>query len=221
MPSLSPSAPATMIRTALSGFSPMISTISPAANSASTTFATGISATSAQRGSGARDRAKDFIADCSNRANRGGCTIHDSRVRHHQTEHAFVGVASRDIADDASVAHDEDAVGERHDLVELDRYQKHRATGVAMLDELAMNELDGADIHAARRLSDQQDFRRARQLPRHDQFLLVAAGKIVRAHKRLSRPHVELVHQHGALPIDRVMALQHRTGVSLVMLIAE
>ena len=58
------------------------------------------------------------------------------------------------------------------------------ATLVAALHQLAMDELDGADIDAARRLADQQHPRLALHLARQHQLLLVAAGKARRAQCR-------------------------------------
>ena len=66
---------------------------------------------------------------------------------------------------------------------------------VAALHQLAMDEFDGADIDAARRLADQQHLGLARHLARQHQLLLVAAGEVRRAQRRRARPHVEAVHQ--------------------------
>ena len=48
---------------------------------------------------------------------------------------------------------DEDPVGEREDLVELERDEQDRPALVALLDEPPVDELDRADVEAARRLA--------------------------------------------------------------------
>lgn len=62
----------------------------------------------------------------------------------------------RRLADDGAGEHDEDAIGQRADLVQLDRDQQDALALVAQRDETLVNELDGADVDAARRLADQQ-----------------------------------------------------------------
>ena len=124
-------------------------------------------------------------------------------ARHHQAERALVGAAGRHLAHDAAGEHHQDAVGERQDLVELDRDHQHGAALVAALHQLAMDEFDGADIDAARRLADQQHLGLARHLARQHQLLLVAAGEARRAQAGRARPHVEAFHQRGAMRADR------------------
>src|SRR3546814_4071747 len=70
----------------------------------------------------------------------------------------------RTLAQDAAAAHRQDAVGETANLVELHGDQQDRLAGVAHGDELAVNEFDGADVDAARRLADQQHQRVALHL---------------------------------------------------------
>ena len=45
---------------------------------------------------------------------------------------------------------------EREDLVELGGHEQHRGALVAHLDDAAVDELDRADVEAARRLGDEQ-----------------------------------------------------------------
>src|SRR5262245_7447423 len=78
---------------------------------------------------------------------------------HEQAELGFSGLGARQLADQAAVEHHEDAVGERQDLVELDRDQQDRLAGGAHLQQAAVDELDGPDVDAARRLYDQQQSR--------------------------------------------------------------
>ena len=76
------------------------------------------------------------------------------------------------------------------DLVELDRDQQDRLAGVAQRDEPAVDELDGADIDAARRLADEQQLGIALDLARQHDLLLVAAGEVGGLQPRIRRPHV-------------------------------
>ena len=75
----------------------------------------------------------------------------------------------------SSLVHDEDAVGEREHLVELERDEQDRAALVALGDEPPVHVLDRADVEAARRLRRDQHVRVARDLARDDDLLLVAA----------------------------------------------
>ena len=75
-------------------------------------------------------------------------------VSHHQTELAFVGASGVQFANQTAVEHHDNTVAKRHHFVELYRYQQNRAAGVTHFNQLFMNKLDGADIHAAGRLAD-------------------------------------------------------------------
>ena len=57
----------------------------------------------------------------------------------------------------AALEEDEDAIGEREDLLELERDEQDAATLVALLDETAMDEFDRPDVEAPRRLGRDQD----------------------------------------------------------------
>ena len=67
---------------------------------------------------------------------------------------------------------------ERADFVELDRDEEDRLARVAHLDDLVVDELDGADVDAARRLADDQHVGIALHLAGEDDLLLVAAGEV-------------------------------------------
>ena len=82
------------------------------------------------------------------------------------------------LAGDAAVEHHDDPVGERLDLVELDRDEQDRLAAVAQRDDLLVDELDGADVDAAGRLADQQHLGVALHLAGDDDLLLVAAGEV-------------------------------------------
>ncbi len=105
-----------------------------------------------------------------------------ARCRHQQAERALVGAARRHLADDAAGEHHQDAVGERAGSRRArPRPAARRCPGRARFDQLAMDELDGADVDAARRLADQQHLGVARHLAREHDLLLVAAGEVRRA----------------------------------------
>ena len=93
------------------------------------------------------------------------------------------GLYSRD---DLALVDDEDPVGERQDLVELEGDEQDGAALVPLLDEAAVDELDRADVEAAGRLRRDEDARVARDLARDDHLLLVAARE--RRGRRLGPP---------------------------------
>ena len=97
-----------------------------------------------------------------------------------------------------ALVHHEDAVGQPEDLVELERDQQHRASGVALLDQLAVHELDRADVEAARRLRGQQQLRLQIDLAREHELLLVAAGEGARRRRGRAAAHVEALDQAAA-----------------------
>ena len=57
---------------------------------------------------------------------------------------------------DPAAVHDRDPVGQLEDLVELGRDEQDRRPGVALGDGLAVDELDAADVEAARRLVEDE-----------------------------------------------------------------
>src|SRR5438477_449284 len=81
------------------------------------------------------------------------------------------------LADDLTFVEDEDPVGERHHLLELQRDEQDRPPLVALGYEPSMEELDRADVDPARRLRGDQDLRVACDLACDDNLLLVAAGE--------------------------------------------
>ena len=64
---------------------------------------------------------------------------------------------------------------------------------VAHLDDLVVDELDGADVDAARRLADDQHVRVPLHLAGEHDLLLVAAGEIGGLQPLVGRPDVELL----------------------------
>ena len=83
----------------------------------------------------------------------------------------------RELTDDLALVDDEDPVGEREDLLELERDEQDAPPLVALLDEPPVDELDRADVEPARRLRGDQDARVAVDLAREHDLLLVAAGE--------------------------------------------
>ena len=95
----------------------------------------------------------------------------------HRDAELLLGDARRELAHDLALEDDEDPVGEREDLLELERDEQDAAALVALLDEPAVDELDRADVEPARRLGGDQHLRVAVDLAREDHLLLVAAGE--------------------------------------------
>src|SRR3546814_19639458 len=106
-----------------------------------------------------------------------------------------------------------------HDLFELDRNQQDRAAGAAHGNEITVDELDGADVDAARRLADQQQARRPRQLARQHDLLLVAAGKVRRRQRRLLRTHHEAAHLLDAAAADPLAVHEPPRHLSRILLV--
>ena len=88
------------------------------------------------------------------------------------------------------VVQDEDAVGEVEDLVQLERHEQDGAARVALLDQAAVHELDGADVEAARGLRGDHQARVGVDLARQDELLLVAARERARGRRGAAAAHV-------------------------------
>ena len=80
--------------------------------------------------------------------------------------------------DDLAFEDDEDAIGEREDLLELERDEQDRPALVALLDQATVDELDRADVEPARRLGGDEHARIAVDLAGEDDLLLVAAREV-------------------------------------------
>ena len=125
------------------------------------------------------------------------------RSRHHQAERALVGARRRRprrrCGRRTSPGCGRPATGSRRARPTPPARRSRRRGS----HQLAMDELDGADVDAARRLADQQHLGLARHLARQHQLLLVAAGEARRAQAGHARTHVEALHQLGAMRADR------------------
>ena len=203
-------APQAMMRIASNGLTPITSTTRPATINACTRLMIGSSPISIQRGSGDLRRR----AHAASSAWTCALAIIRPRVR----SSACVAVH---LADDPALEHHQDAVAQRHDLVQLDRDQQDGAAGIAQGEQLAMDEFDGADIDAAGRLADQQHLGLARDLARQDQLLLVAAGEVAAPEVRIARPDVEALHQLAAGVGHGVAVHQDAAVIVVVVVIAE
>src|SRR6185437_15527248 len=107
------------------------------------------------------------------------------------------------------------------DFVELDGDQQDRLAGIAHLDDLIVNELNGADVDAARWLADDQYGGVMLHLARQNDLLLVAAGKARRLEPRIGRTHVEFLHTLQRLLARRGDVEQSAFGIGSIVLIAE
>ena len=76
--------------------------------------------------------------------------------------------------------------------------EQHRLAGVARGAQLRVDELDRADVDAARRLRGEQHLKRAPHLARDDDLLLVAARERARRQRRIGRADVERARSGGA-----------------------
>ena len=76
--------------------------------------------------------------------------------RHQQPDFVLVGRPAVDRRDDLAPIHDHDPVGHFEDLVEFSRDEQDGGPGIAQLDRLTMDELDAADVEAARRLVEDE-----------------------------------------------------------------
>ena len=60
----------------------------------------------------------------------------------------MLGLVTPQIGDDAAAEHHDDAVGERHDLIQLGRDDEDRSPLVTGFDDLGMDVLDRTDVDA-------------------------------------------------------------------------
>ena len=130
----------------------------------------------------------------------------------------FLGV---EFTDDLAFVHDEDAVGEVHDLVQFQADEQHGRAAVALGHDLLVDILDGADVQAAGGLHRNQQLGVFVDLAGDDGFLLVAARHAARdGDAALAAAHVVLFDQtvrvgaHGRL-LDEAMVLELRLPVAL------
>src|SRR3712207_4099729 len=115
----------------------------------------------------------------------------------HQETELLVGGLGADLADDSARVQDDYAVGERADLLQLQRDQEYRLALGALLEELAVDELYGAHVHAAGRLGGYDDAGVAVELAREDGLLLVSARERAGSGVRVRGPDVVSAQRLG------------------------
>src|SRR5581483_11914746 len=147
------------------------------------------------------------------RRSRGGFL--PSPAAGHREAELLLGRGRRELADDATLVDHEDAVREGEDLLELQRDEEHRASRVALLDEAAVDELDRADVEAARRLRRDQHLRIAVDLACEDDLLLVPAGQRARGRRGQAPAYVELAQQPARALGHRAEVQEAPVGVRL------
>ena len=124
----------------------------------------------------------DRFEDCRTGRLRGvGCA--GNRARHQQPDRSG-RATTRELADDAALVHDGDAVGQPEHLVELGRDQHDGRSLVALAHDAPVHELHRSDVETARRLRDDEQLQWARQFAGEHDLLLVAARQ--RAGRRTS-----------------------------------
>jgi hypothetical protein len=133
------------------------------------------------------------------------------RADHVGTECVLGGVGGGHHRDEAAAVHHGDAIGEREHFVQLRGDQEDRLARVARGEELGVDELDGADVHAAGGLRGEQDVEVAPHLARDDDLLLIAARQRARREERIGGADVEgpdllprVIHDGAA--VERTLA---------------
>src|SRR6478735_6379315 len=102
---------------------------------------------------------------------------------------ADVGVGA--LVDLATVAHDDEAVAEPEDLLELGGDEDHRHPLGSQLGDLGLGLRLGADVDAPGGLVEDQDVGLGDQPASEQHLLLVAAREVAHQGSRIRRPDVE------------------------------
>ena len=134
---------------------------------------------------------------------------------HHQPDLLPWGLGWHD-ADDPAVVHHRDPVGEGEDLVELGRDQHHGRPAVALGDDPAVDELDGAHVDAAGGLGGDEHLQVAGELAGHDDLLLVAARQRADGGLRALGADVELLDPLAGVAGDGLAAHGRPAGELLL-----
>src|SRR5215207_3459222 len=128
-------------------------------------------------------------------ANTDGLPFHlDGPATHEQTALGAADLAIGKVADDLALVDDEYAIGEIEDFIQVERDQQHTAVLVPLGHELAVHELDGADIEPAGGLDGEDHPRLPIELAGNDELLLVTAGERAGRGLRPWGAHVEFLH---------------------------
>src|SRR5207248_10174678 len=133
----------------------------------------------------------------------------------HRDAELLLGHVGRVLADDSALVDDEDAVGERENLLELERDEQHRLAAVARLDEPPVHELDRAHVEPAGWLGGKENARLPRDLAGEDDLLLVAPRERGGTRLRPAAPDVELLEQPPCPAHEPVREEPAEAGVRL------
>ena len=115
-------------------------------------------------------------------------------------------------ADERPAVDHADPVGQVEHLVELGRHQQHGGALVAEADDLAVDELDRADVEPAGRLGHHEELRIARELAGDDHLLLVAARQRRGGDAAGRGADVEAGHEVGGAVPDGALVAEARGG---------
>src|SRR3984957_2579506 len=100
--------------------------------------------------------------------------------RHHGHQDFLCRLGAGDLPCDASLAHRHNAIRHRQNFRQLRRNDDDRDAGLRHVDEEIVDLHLGADVDAARRFVDNQDFWPERQPARQHDLLLIAARELAR-----------------------------------------
>ena len=125
------------------------------------------------------------------------------------------------MAGDFALVEGDDAVGQAEHLVQIGAHQQDGAAGVALLHDGLVDELDGADVHAAGGLGDDEDVRAQAEFPGQHHLLHVAAGEGARRRAHARAANVELAKELSGVLVHRAaLEVDPRGGEFLRALLA-
>ena len=95
-----------------------------------------------------------------------------------------IGPIRRRLVDDPSVEHDDEAVGQLEQLVEILAHQQHGGAAIARRHDLRVDVGDRREVEAEHRIGGDQHIDLARQLARQHGALDIAARERARSARR-------------------------------------
>src|SRR5262249_28992374 len=132
------------------------------------------------------------MATTGNRSSRMSFIRLRSSSCHHQSDLFLRRSRGVDFSHNSSFVNHDQSIRQRRDLLQLRRHQQYGTTSIPKFHQLPVDELNCADINAARRLRHQQQLRRQFKFATDDQLLLISAGKGTSRKVRICRTHVEI-----------------------------
>src|SRR5439155_17593058 len=120
--------------------------------------------------------------------------------------------AGLNLPGDLSVVDHEKPVCESRHFLQFSRDQKNGATPVAQPDQLAVNEFDRTNVHAASWLRYEKEFGRQAEFSPNDKLLLVSTGKSARRKVRIRRTDIEITDDMLCPPPDAGFIEYHQSG---------